>query len=370
MTRVAWFSTDWQFEDVKGGKPGRKVAYYGGTYHYRMGLPCDELGKNGWDTMMSWAVRPAPDGHIQVLDHMGETWHDDCDVIVFQRWMRADAADMTRRARACGQTIIQDVDDLFWALPKSNIAHEMTEPTKNVDFNRDHYHRMIGASDALIVSTDEIARWLAPLKVPTFICRNGVRLSDWPVLDAGVGMVGWVGGVAWRAHDLQALKPVLPQFLEDWGIPFYHGGHDPERRPWAWEQLGIDTNKTKVYTAPLVALGRYPSLWGPLGLALVPLEDTPFNRAKSWLKGLEAAASGLPFIASDMPEYRRLGFGRLAKNSKPSSWRYHLDQLADPEVRRIEGADNRMRAQEHDMAHRWKQWDEALRAIIPVKVPA
>ena len=98
MTRVAWFSTDWQFEDVKGGKPGRKVAYYGGTYHYRMGLPCDELGKNGWDTMMSWAVRPAPDGHIQVLDHMGETWHDDCDVIVFQRWMRADAADMTRRA--------------------------------------------------------------------------------------------------------------------------------------------------------------------------------------------------------------------------------------------------------------------------------
>jgi glycosyltransferase involved in cell wall biosynthesis len=54
---------------------------------------------------------------------------------------------------------------------------------------------------------------------------------------------------------------------------------------------------------------------------LVPLLDSPFNRAKSWLKGIEYASLGVPFIASPLPEYRKLaelGAGVLADT--PQQW--------------------------------------------------
>lgn len=362
MTKVAFFSTDFQFEEI-ASMPGKRLAYYGGTYHYRMGLPCAELAKHGWDTMMSWALKAMPDGHIRVLNMEGTEWSDDVDVIVFQRWMAQDGYEMAAKARAAGQLIIQDVDDLFWALPKSNIAHGLTDPKNSPVHNREHYRRMIGASSGLICSTDEIARWLAPLKVPTVVCRNAIDIARWPLLDPGEGFIGWIGGIAWRAHDLPVLRQFLPQFLLEHGLPFYHGGHDKSRHPFAWEQIGIDPLRTRVATAPLCRIGQYPPLWGPLGVALVPLEDTPFNRSKSWLKGLEASASGLPFVATDMPEYRLLGVGRLARNDKPRTWVRHLEELLDPEVRRAEGALNRARAEELDIAKQWHQWDDALRSF-------
>ena len=47
-------------------------------------------------------------------------------------------------------------------------------------------------------------------------------------------------------------------------------------------------------TLPNVPFAEYPRLWDGVGVSLIPLEDVPFNRAKSWLKGLESCAAGVP----------------------------------------------------------------------------
>ena len=70
-------------------------------------------------------------------------------------------------------------------------------------------------------------------------------------------------------------------------------------------------------TVPFRSLtgGGYTSSVAELGVGLVPLLDSAFNRAKSWLKGLEYAALGVPFVASPTPEYVKLaglGAGLLA----------------------------------------------------------
>jgi hypothetical protein len=39
-------------------------------------------------------------------------------------------------------------------------------------------------------------------------------------------------------------------------------------------------------------------------VGLVPLTRGPFNEAKSYLKGLEYAAAGIPFIATPTEEYQ------------------------------------------------------------------
>jgi hypothetical protein len=53
-------------------------------------------------------------------------------------------------------------------------------------------------------------------------------------------------------------------------------------------------------------LPDYPAALARLDVGVVPLASSDFNRAKSWLKGLEMAAVGAVPIASPTPDYVRL----------------------------------------------------------------
>jgi glycosyltransferase involved in cell wall biosynthesis len=93
-------------------------------------------------------------------------------------------------------------------------------------------------------------------------------------------------------------------------------------------------------------------------VGLVPLLDSPFNRAKSWLKGIEYASLGVPFIASPLPEYRKLaemGAGVLADT--PQEWYEALTHLlADRDHRQTiaDFAKDAVRDLTYEAhAHRW-----------------
>lgn len=381
--KIAFYSTDWTRDrikdDIKSALAGKTVFVpnkvqmtFGGTYYYRLAMPGMELTKHGYDNFLSYQMDAAPDGHIRAMDTQGN-WHDDCDAIVFQRWMGRNGAEVAKKAISTGQVIINDVDDNFWALTKTNVAYEGTDPKTHPEFNRDHYRKMLAASSAITVSTEPLRRELERLGPPIHVLRNAIDIDRWPIIDPGdtanPGMIGWVGGIQWRAHDLQCLKPVLPDFLTDHGIPFYHGGDSQvEGVPKAWEQIGIDTTLVRCSSAPICNISRYPELWQPISLALVPLEQCRFNEAKSYLKALEASACGIPYIVSDMEEQRILinegGAGRIVRYNRPQQWRNHLEDLLDPELRRLEGKKNRMVAEQHNIAERWKDWDACYREVI------
>jgi glycosyltransferase involved in cell wall biosynthesis len=344
--------------------------------YYRLTMPYMEVAKHdGYETFLSGTfsqagtIRPTSTGALECMDLKGE-WRLP-DVIVFQRFMHRDAAQLFERAMSDSQVIINDCDDQFWNLPKSNIAYHSTHPDTHPDFNRDHYRRAIAASSAITVTTPEMARELERLGPPVFLCRNSIDLDRWYPHDPGVnGSCGWIGGVAWRAHDLDVLRPVLPDFLSDFDISFYHGGNsqDPSVKR-AWDLIGIDPEKIKCISADLCPIWEYPKLFEPLNISLIPLEDHRFNWAKSALKALESSAAGIPYIASDLPEQRWFtedgGMGRLAKNWKPQTWRRHLDELLDPDVRREEGAANRKHAEQWNIVDKWTQWRDVLDAVGP-----
>lgn len=383
-TKIGWFSTDFSFQEAPNDPQRRKRLMWGGTYHYRMAIPAGELHRHEYECVLSPNIDARADGWLRVMS-VDHTWHDDCDIVVFQRWMHKDGAAMARKARAAGQIIINDVDDQFWALPDSNIAKQTTDPGTRgdhgraqrrkprtpplaapADFDRLYYREMLKASTAITCSTAAIAGSLKRLGVPTFICRNAIDIERWHPHDVGQnGMVGWIGGVAWRANDLPLLNGILGPFLRENKLPFYHGGHDENPKTAnAWDQLGLDPSTTPITVNPIVDIIQYPNLWQVVNLAIIPLEDCPFNRGKSWLKGLEASACAIPFIASDLPEYRLLGVGRLAKTRR--QWRQHLDELLDPTVRRQEGVANRKRAEELSIDKQWGQWDAAFQEAIRV----
>jgi hypothetical protein len=107
-----------------------------------------------------------------------------------------------------------------------------------------------------------------------------------------------------------------------------------------------------------VSLKEYPYYMSQFDIGIVPLDLTPFNQAKSWLKGLEFAALGVPFLASPTEPYVLLnvayGIGTLAKHRK---WLPTLKKvLADhAEI----GADHREKVVRHaltieDQAWQWR----------------
>ena len=72
-----------------------------------------------------------------------------------------------------------------------------------------------------------------------------------------------------------------------------------------------------------------------MDIAIVPLNKLPFNEAKSSLKGMEYAFSGIPFVAYGSEEYRLLeseGAGNTAR--KPREWIKHMERLIDQDERR------------------------------------
>ncbi len=377
VTLAAW-SSDWSAQPVpdpiKSALTGRqefvkdkKQMIYGGTYYMRLAMPTMELAKHGYNSFLTWNLNVKPSGEFVCMDPQGD-WHEP-DIVWLQRHMGRDMDDAIRRARACGQLVIQDLDDQFWGLPSSNIAKDTTDPVTHPEFNRDHYRKAIGASDAATVSTPSLAKELELLGIPVYLCRNMIDIERWPQLDPTTdGMISWVGGIQWRARDLEQLKPWLAPFLEDFELPFYHGGDSqvPGVKK-AWDLAGIDPKRVKCATQPLCSIQEYPKIWQPVNISLIPLEDCKFNRGKSALKQLESSACGLPYIASDLPEQRWFvedgGMGRLAKRGKPQQWERHLEELLDPNVRRIEGNANRAHAEQFDIRDNWVQWDRVFREL-------
>ena len=370
MTTVAAFSTDWQMEKIPGVE-GKVAATFGGTYKTRCAMPLLEVAKNtDYEVFLSFKMQGAQDGHIQAMNTAGE-WLDP-DVVHIQRWMQQGCDEDFKRARATGQKIIQDLDDDFWGLTKTNVAYDTTDPIKNPTFNREHYWKGIGASDAIIVSTESLRKRVAKLGVPTYVVRNTIDLNEWQQNDPTTdGLIGWCGGIQWRAHDMQVMKVGLRTFYEDFpGLAFYHGGDSQiPGVPKAWDLLELDPNIVKICTAPLCHIAKYPGLWAPINIALVPLENCAFNQAKSFLKSLEACACGVPYIVSKgFPEQQILidegSAGRIANNAKPMSWYNHLVDLLDPEVRAIEGKQNRLIAEKHDIKDRWVDWANVLDEVV------
>jgi glycosyltransferase involved in cell wall biosynthesis len=122
-------------------------------------------------------------------------------------------------------------------------------------------------------------------------------------------------------------------------------------------------------TGEWVPIDDYPTLIAKTGDAgVVPLDYTPFNEGKSWLKGLEFAAAGRPFVASATEPYTLLrddhGIGLIAK--RPRDWIRQMTKLeADPEYAEGIAAawlDTVRQYMTYEAnAHRWAAvWEEAF----------
>jgi glycosyltransferase involved in cell wall biosynthesis len=254
------------------------------------------------------------------------------------------------------------------ALEPTNMAFKTTSPDANPNNNRDHYNKIIAQADALIMSTPFLKEYYQkkyPDK-PIFVVRNSIDIDRWNMRKDKSGnfpTVGWVGATPWRSGDLETLNPFFGEYLSKNNLRFHHSG-SIINAPSVLQQIGIEE---KSYTSePMKPIMKYPELFRKMDIGIVPLRDVEFNHAKSFIKGMEYTAAGIPWIAGWSPEYEYItshGIGRLART--PDDWLSHLDELKNPKVRNIERQKNRQLLKElHSTEVRAKEWDQVFEEIL------
>lgn len=372
--RIGFASNDWAMKALDDeGKPT-----WGGSGWARCGLPAKYLAaKGGHEVTVGTLVARNSDGVLGVRDWDGQH-HYGFDVLVLQRYMFATVAVETEATKRAGTVVVNDVDDWFWGLDPANVAYWTTDPRKNPRENRDHYRKVVAASSAVTVSTpylrDRLRKMFGP-DLPIHVLENRVEVDRFAEVFfantlgrddlASQGRhprVGWVGATSWRSGDLETLRGVLGPFLERHDLRAYHGGHWEGASTFA-ELAGVPAERVDVRL--MAPIPQYPSLFEGLGIGLVPLSDRPFNHAKSWIKGLEYAAAGVPFIAQALPEYVRLkaaGVGQVAR--KPKDWIARLERLLDPGHRLAEAEANLAGVKAFDMAQGWTAWEDFYGGLL------
>ena len=359
--RIAFVTSDWSVD-----------GQLGGAGEARIGLPARALAAAGHEVRIGEVLAAHSEGWLTCVSRDGGPWTERPDVIVIQRWMHRDAAQLQREAMDAGQVVVHDIDDWFWGLDQSNRAFWSTHPSRSSEQNREHYRAALGACDLITVSTPYLAGRIESL-IPgsrTFVVRNSIDVARFDAVravnEARSGdelTYAWVGALDWRSGDLETLRGVLGPALRDVGGKFIHCGASPSDSKSSWSILGLEEDQILGWRE-MVASPEYPVILSGIDVGLVPLSDVPFNMAKSCIKGMEYAAAGIAFAAQATPEYEWLGAGSVCR--RPRNWARALRELADPDVRSQSRDAALDRVRELDISLTWERWEDAYSSLLPV----
>jgi glycosyltransferase involved in cell wall biosynthesis len=282
----------------------------------------------------------------------------DADVVVFQRPPHRDTPALIEQFQAQGVAVVVDVDDDLMTVHPQNAAYALHAGLLSPEVNARYTAKCCGIADLVTVSTPALAeRYGAHGRVA--VLRNCVpaAMLDMPCLSDG-HTVGWAGRVATHPGDLEVARGGVGEALGgDWRFEVI-GSAEGVR-----ERLGLAVEPDEL---PWVeSVEDYHMALGRLTVGICPLGDTKFNASKSWLKPIEMAARGVPFVASPRDEYRALGLGILAPD-RSRNWRRAVTDLMRDEGLRVEMAEyGREVVRAHHTfegnGHLWRTaWEQAL----------
>ena len=287
-----------------------------------------ELEIFGVDTECGW--------NSDSYDDTDERYDFDIPVIFIQRIMDRGIGEQIAIARSNGQIIIQDIDDDFWSIPKWNAAYWRTHPAKSPECNVNFYAEALANSNLIVTSTPHLTEKMGQLNDFVVQIENHVDVDRFAQARKGMEgwdgtRIGWTGSVGMKTVDLDCVKSWAGMF--NW----HHIGHVD-----VVPLTGVIGEHVNVSTSPLCSSSEYAQNF-LFDVGVVPLKhDAEFNAAKSFIKGLEYSAAGLPFVAAPAPEYVRFneeqGVGFIAYDNKAKHWIKHLKALVnDADYREFHG---------------------------------
>lgn len=302
--------------------------------YYRMQLPAAavSLARPDWD------IELYPPRSVQLAgDPAGLRYvkglHDPAglDLVVMQRVGTPWAVQFLQWCGKNGIATVMDSDDAMWAIDKENTAYAAWNTKEG-----QHWRWTDAAAqavDLVTVTTDRLASRYGKRHGRTEVLPNCVpaevgdivpvpRISDTIV-------IGWAGFTATHPRDLLVVGDAVRRVVSETGCKVAVIG-DAQGAATAW---GVP-----VEPIPPATLGKpYYTALTALDVALVPLEDSTFNKSKSYLKALEFSSVGVPVVASDTPANRALSKTvPILTSETEKDWYHHLHALVTMEGYRKE----------------------------------
>lgn len=271
--------------------------------------------------------------------------------------------------RRAGKLAIYDADDDVFTAAETHRRVELgwTEGKTPEQLDAERFERIwcMQQCDGVTVSTQRLATIVRSFtSKPVCVVPNAIDLPWFreivrktPRQIPGL-TIGWAGG---RRHDRD-----VEQMAEAWGrvagrypsVRFVVQGWVP---PVILEHVGRD----RLAILPWMSLERYPAGLAQVDIACCAVADTPFNRAKSQIKAMEAAAAGSAVVAS--PFYAGLvdngSSGFIAESA--GEWEDALAQLVEQHATRKMMARRLLRTvqKRHTLAGNLWRWPAAWSQI-------
>ena len=281
--------------------------------------------------------------------------------VLVQRAFSDDNFKCLVKFREVGLKIVYDLDDNIWALTTSN-PHK-----QNFDslVGKGYFHKCASQAHVLTVSTQGLksaCRMGFQLPQEIYVVPNGIDFNLFRpknvVENNELTIIGW-GGSNTHNNDVKDAFSIIPEILDEYpnlrmeivGAPaterIIENALDKNGNPirrYVFVSSAIGKHRQSLFR-PWVPIAEYPNRLASWNwdIFLAPIEDTRFNRSKSAIKMLEAAALKKPCLASDVQPYAE--FAALGGDDlkwllcrTPSEWKRKIITLVnEPERRKVIG---------------------------------
>ncbi len=326
----------------------------------RLDAPLRRLHDAGWIDYQQLSAKDE-NGYTVNLENL--------DILILQRNMPGfyKYEGLKKYLDAFGVKLVYEFDDAFWTLPETHLAYNFYNQM------RPQLDAYIQNADLVTVSTDYMARYCRDKNDNVRVLHNVIDEQLWPFkapVQSGEKVRLLFAGTMTHQLDLRTIAKPLIKILnayKDKVELVLWGNEIPELMELPNVVRGPQF--TPVYPEYARQLQGMD-----IDLALVPLDDTPFNKAKSHIKWLEYAACGIPAVFSKLAAYPKFvqdkKTGLLVENTN-KAWFRAIKWMIDNPQKRIQIAENAQKevAEKYTLSKNLHQWRDAYFSLLDREAP-
>lgn len=260
---------------------------------------------------------------------------EDYDVIVVQQPRGTGWLKLIRDLQSMGIRVLYEIDDYVHGI-RSMDDHDYADY-----FDRDGLREMelcMRVCDALICSTEFLARRYRKFNRRTYVCPNGVDMTRYALTRPPRPTVnlGWAGATGHGRAVVAWMGSVARVLVEHDNTCFVSMGLDFAT------PLSKLVPESRLIAIPFTMLECYPAAMTMIDVAIAPAGKGNFFRGKSDLRWVEAGALGIPVVADPTvyPDIEH-GVNGFHASSPQEAGALLAELVADKELRTRVGAQAR-----------------------------